>query len=361
VVIGVFALALRGMYRDGPLEPSSPKENGSKAVVRVLEDTGTSVDTERYTADAAQALRTGSTVVVTDTSSLGAAQLEQLSSALDEGSGHLVLIRPDFFVLRELAPDVRPSGSLTEDTQLEADASCGAASFRARAVQVGPVEDLSDAATLYTAQGEAEACFTAPTGSAVVLDDRVTVLGSSTFLANGTVDEQDNAAVALNSLGTSGAVTWYVPSPQDPLGDSRPTLLERIPDWVLPLVLWLGVVVIAVLAATGTRLGPVLVEPLPVTVRAREITIGRARLWQRSHARDRAARALRAGSASRIASRLGLRREDRLDILLDALEGRTAAPRSRLHDLLGPTPVHTDEELLRLAHDLDSLEKEIDR
>jgi hypothetical protein len=98
-----------------------------------------------------------------------------------------------------------------------------------------------------------------------------------------------------------------------------------------------------------------------VTVRAREITIGRARLWQRSHARDRAARALRAGSASRIASRLGLRREDRLDILLDALEGRTAAPRSRLHDLLGPTPVHTDEELLRLAHDLDSLEKEIDR
>lgn len=364
VLAAVLAVALRGTFRDGPLEPAAPTPQGSKAVARVLEREGTDLEVRRYTTDAAQALAEGRTVLVTDPSALDAAQLDRLAEARSSGHGHLVLVRPSFFVLARLAPDIRPAGSLKETTSLGADASCAAASLHAREIRVGPAEDVAKSATLYRAGDGFDACFRHGDGAAVVTGEGVTVLGSATLLTNAGVGDLDNAAVALNALGGddgASALTWYVPSPADPLAEEHPSLLDRLPDFALPLALWACAIILAVLLALSRRLGPVVVEPLPVSVRARELTVGRAHLLHRADARDAAARSLRARTAVRLASRLGVRREGRLDALIAALAPHTSLAPEQLRTLLGPTPVRSDQELLRLSEDLDALEKEIDR
>ncbi|WP_152354379.1 DUF4350 domain-containing protein [Brachybacterium subflavum] len=363
VLAAVVVVALRGTFRDGPLEPAAPTPQGSKAVARVLEREGTDLEVRRYTTDAAQALAEGRTVLVTDPSALDGAQLDRLADARESGHGHLVLVRPSFFVLARLAPGIRPAGALEETTTLSADGSCAAASLKAREIRVGPAEDVAKAATLYRAGDGFDTCFRRGDGAAVVTGQGVTVLGSATLLTNAGAGDLDNAAVALNALGGDAgpALTWYVPSPTDPLAAQHPSLLDRLPDFALPLALWGCAIVLAVLLAVSRRLGPVVVEPLPVSVRARELTVGRAHLLHRADARDAAARALRARTAVRLASRLGVRREGRLDALIAALAPHTALMPEQMRTLLGPTPVRSDQELLRLSEDLDDLEKEIDR
>jgi hypothetical protein len=363
VLVAVAVVVLRGSYRDGPLEPTAPTSQGSKAVARVLEQEGTDLEVRRFTTDAVQALAQGRTVLVTDPSSLDAAQLDRLDEARTEGGGHLVLVRPSFSVLHRLAPDIRPAGALEDSTSLRADGSCGDASFGAREIRVGPVEDVAGSAILYRAQDgtEATGCFRHGDGDAVVTGEGVTVLGSATLLTNDGVGDADNAAVALNSLGTDGALTWYVPSPTDPLAQERPSLVDRLPDFALPLALWVAVVAVVVLLALARRLGPVVVEPLPVSVRARELTVGRADLLHRADAREAAARSLRSAACLRLASRLGVRREDRLETLIAAIRPHSHLTAEQLAALLGPTPVRSDQDLLRLTEELDALEEEIDR
>ena len=55
----------------------------------------------------------------------------------------------------------------------------------------------------------------------------------------------------------------------------------------------------------GRRLGPLVVEPLPVVVKAVESTQGRGRLYRRVRDRAHAAEILRAATARRLAARLG--------------------------------------------------------
>ena len=87
----------------------------------------------------------------------------------------------------------------------------------------------------------------------------------------------------------------------------------------------------------------------------------RARLLQRSNSRDAAARALRSATSTRLADRFGLRHESALDGLIAALVPHVDRTPEQLRALLGPAPVTSDQDLVRLAHDLDHLEKEIDR
>lgn len=372
VLAAIAAAIARGSFRDAPYEPSSPRPDGSGAVATVLRQDGVDVQEARRTADAAQALRDGRTVLVTDPSGLSRAQLEAIAGALDEGTGHLVLLAPDFGSLAVLAPGIRPTGTLTDDAgPLEADPACQDASFRARTVDARPVTlgedragggDVQSAPSiLYGAPEGAQVCFGTDAGSSIVRTGRVTVLGSAAFLTNSGVSRADNSAVALNALGGDQGLTWYLPSATDPMAPSSAGPLAALPVWLLPTVAWLLACVVLWLVAVGRRLGPVVVEPLPVTVRAQELVIGRAHLLERSGARDRAARALRSAAATRLADRLGVRRQEPLAALLAALGPHTARTAAELQTLLGPEPVPTDEALVRLAHDLDALEKEIDR
>lgn len=361
MLLAIVAAVARGMYRDGPLEPDAPTAQGSKAAVQVLTDLGVEVEVDRHTADAAEALRAGDTVLVTRPSTLSAQQLAALDEARHAGDGRLVLVRPDYVTVSTLAPSIGVSGSLTKETTLEADPDCGDLSGGARSVRVPAKEDaIEGGTTLYRSDEGATSCFETEHGALVLAEDGVIVLGSPDLLTNEMLGEADNSALVLNTLGTGEELSWYVPSATDPMASSSPSLARHIPRWAGPLLLWLGLVAVLALVALSRRPGPVVIEPLPVTVRPQELVLGRARLLQRAGARDTAAASLRAAASTRLADRLGLRRETSLTGLVAALAEHTDLTDEELRALLGPSAVTTDQDLVRLAHDLDILEKEID-
>ncbi|MEJ6543773.1 DUF4350 domain-containing protein [Brachybacterium paraconglomeratum] len=363
VIAAVLVSVARGLYRDGPLEPDAPTGQGAKAVVQVLGDLGVEVETRRHTADAAEDLRAGGTVLLTAPKSLSGEQLTMLSEAREEGGGRLIVLRPDFVALSYLTSGIIPTGALREQTRVEAGAACGDLSHGARVLELPDAEDALDGpASLYTAtDAGASTCFEAEGGALVAESDGVLVLGSPDLLTNDGVGRADNSALALNTLSASEELTWYVPSATDPQGASSPSLVDHLPGWIGPVAAWLVLAAVLALIALGRRPGPVVIEPLPVTVRPQELVLGRARLLQQASARDAAAASLRAAAAGRLADRLGLRHESALDGLLAALAPHVEESPEQLRALLGPAPVTTDRDLVRLAHDLDRLEKEIDR
>lgn len=361
LLAAVAVTIMRGSYRDGPLEPDAPTPQGSRAVVRVLEDLGTDVEVRRHTQDAAEQLRAGSTVLVTDPGRLSSAQLEALQDARADGSGRLVLLRPDAITLGYFPSTISPADALRERERFTADADCGAAAFGARSAAVLGEESEISPSRLYRS-GAGASCFGRDGAGLVAVDEDLIVLGSPDVLTNQGVGEADDSALALNLLGADGELTWYIPSAADPMaGTGGQSLLDRLPPWAGPVAGWLVLSCALLVLALFPRLGPVVVEPLPVAVRAQELVLGRARMLQRARASSTAAASLRAAAAARLADRLGLRRATGLDALLAALAPHTRRSPAQLRELLADAPVRTDGELVRLASDLDDLEKEIDR
>ena len=83
---------------------------------------------------------------------------------------------------------------------------------------------------------------------------------------------EDNAAVALRILGHSPDLVWLIPSGVDGPDGATGDTYDPWPAWTTPvtLVLVLGTALLALVR--GRRLGRLVTEPLPVTVRAAETT-----------------------------------------------------------------------------------------
>ncbi len=147
------------------------------------------------------------------------------------------------------------------------------------------------------------------------------LLGSADALTNDVVDRAGNAALALGLLGSTEQLVWYLPSLADVPVTGPPSLDELTPSWVAGVT---GSVVITAILAMfwrGRRFGPLVIEDLPVAVRASETMEGRARLYQRSGNRQRALDALRIGTVSRLAVAAGLSRHASVVEVADTVAG----------------------------------------
>ena len=116
---------------------------------------------------------------------------------------------------------------------------------------------------------------------------------------------------------------------------------------------------LATLLWRGRRLGPLVVEPLPVSIKAVESTQGRGRLYRRVHDRGHAVGILRAATSRRLATRLRLPPGLDSPLLVEAVARATGADPWSVHDLLVGRQVADDAALTRLAADLAALEKEV--
>ena len=116
----------------------------------------------------------------------------------------------------------------------------------------------------------------------------------------------DNAAVALRLLGQRDRLVWYVPEAADLVGDDGVSLRTLLPEWIFPGLWIAGATVLALLLWRVRRLGPLVTEPLPVTVKAIETTQSRGRLYRKAGDRAHAAQALRRAARTSLASRLHL-------------------------------------------------------
>ncbi|MBO0925319.1 DUF4350 domain-containing protein [Cellulomonas sp. zg-ZUI199] len=356
LVVGVLVLALPAPPESSaPGSPDNPGPAGARAVAQVLQRQGVTIESVTTAADAVAAATGDSTVVVIGDGLLGADQLDALVALEDD----LVLVDAGW-ALSTLAPDI------------EASSSAGAASSRAAectdpdAVAAGSVVAGGG---YHDGTGRATVCFPATDGSGAYLTfeqdgRRVSALSDLRLLSNDVVDEEGNAALVLRVLGRHDHLVWYVPSLNDvgPVAQDTddPGLADLVP-WVGPVTWWLVLVLLVTMVWRARRLGPVVTEPLPVVVRSAEATRGRGRLYRRARAHGHAAAALRAGTAARVAHRLGLPRSADAAAVVDAVARATGRPARDIETLVYGPPPTGDAGLLRLADDLHHLESEVHR
>ncbi|WP_424920709.1 DUF4350 domain-containing protein [Streptomyces sp. wa13] len=376
VVAGVAFAAVRSGGQHGRLDPRSADPYGSRAVAQLLEKRGVSVDVVTTLDEAAGATGPGTTLLVTGPNMLTGHQQRRLHDATAGSAGRTVLISPGSPSVARLAPGVRAEerGPVTARAP-----RCGLPAARTAGIaDMGGIHYATDAP-------EATACYPDDgLASLLVLPERgagdTVLLGSPDILHNNRLDQQGNASLGLQLLGSRPHLVWYLLSLDDPSaaegrdGDTdgrdgaggeeaggESGFISLIP----PGWLWgtLQLALAAVLAALwrGRRFGPLVTERLPVAIRASESTEGRARLYRKADARDRAATALRSATRTRISPLLGVSPQDANSpaVLIPAVAARLSTPGSDPGALLfGPAPAD-DAALLLLTEQLDALEREI--
>ncbi|MGK5628587.1 DUF4350 domain-containing protein [Streptomyces sp. URMC 123] len=358
LVAGTALAALRSEEQHGRLDPRSTDPSGSRAVAELLADRGVTTRTVTTSEEALDATGPNTTLLVTRPDLLTKQQQSALSTAGETG-GRTVLLAPGPSSVGTLVPGVR-AATPTEVTVRVPACSLDDA-VRAGEVELGGVRYVSPTPG-------SDACYSddglptllrRPTASG---GDTV-LLGAADLLRNDHLARQGNASLALHLLGSRPHLVWYLPSLDDAAAtdpDDR-NFLELIPsgwNWAL-----LQLVIAAGLAALwrARRLGPLVGERLPVTVRAAEATEGRARLYHQANARDHAAETLRAATRARLAPLLGVprTRADAPKALLPALTSRLQRPDLDARTVLfGPAPPD-DAALVRLADQLDALERRL--
>lgn len=360
LLVALVVLALASPQRAGYLDPAAVDPSGSRAVATVLRDQGVTVTDVRLASDAAANAR-GATVLLTDAT---LPTEDMVGDVLAAGPDRVVLVAadPSQAAYTRLAAGVQLAESAPDDP-LPPSCDLRAARLAGPALMPGLRYD----ARAWADRGSA--CYDRPEAAGVVVlpagagRPEVVLLGSPDPLTNDRFDDEGNAALALNLLGAHERLVWWRPTPADPAlaGEAPAQVRDLLPSWVLPVVAQLIIAFAFTAVWRGTRLGPLVVEPLPVVVRAGETTAGRARLLHAHHARGEAAEHLRAATRAEVRVRLGLPVGSSPEALVHAAAARTGRPREQLGALLyGPEPAG-DAELVTLGHDLEALMVEVGR
>jgi hypothetical protein len=358
IIVGVLGLGIVGSSNSGiPLDPKNPGPAGAMAVAEVLKQQGVDVTITSSLADTQSAIETpeSTTLIFYDVG--GYLTEQQLADAVGL-AGHVILVDPGFRELREVAPAVSQAGPVSG----RLDADCDVAA-------VQRADSVSGGGSGFRVTGDGSgvtACLGSGDGvySLVELESdsgRLTLLGATGALTNEHVIDDGNAAFALNLLGENEDLVWYLPSFADLEETGPETLGELTPAWVTPVLVLLVITFIAAAVWRGRRFGPLIVENLPVTVRASETMLGRARLYEKSNSRLRALDSLRIGSVQRLAVLCGLPRVATVDDVVAAVASVTGAQPGDIRNLLVDAEPKTDRDLIAFSDALLTLERDVAR
>lgn len=358
VVLVLASVLLLGLSGAGgqPLGATSTQPSGAKAVVEVLRSQGVRVVTTSTLAATRKAVsRAGvdTTVFAYDQGDyLDRAQWQSLGSL----GRHTVLAEPGPVALRALAPGVTQSS-----TPLD-----GTLSPRCDLPSLAEAQRITGSGSRYTTVTNQSGalvtrCLPAESGAGYGLvqlataTHDVTILGATESLTNGAVSDHDNAAMALALLGSQPTLVWYLPTIDDlPTGSG--TLASLTPGWVTPSIALLAAATVAGAVWRGRRLGPLVVENLPVVVRSTETVEGRARLYQRSSSRTHAIDQVRIGTLARLSSVLGLGRSASVDDVVLRVAALLSSDPGPIRRTLVDDAVGDDRQLVSLSDSLRDLE-----
>ncbi|MEU8027288.1 DUF4350 domain-containing protein [Streptomyces sp. NPDC049099] len=365
ILAGAVAMAaVRSTARHGELDPRSADPYGSRAVARLLSDRGVSTRVVTTLGAARAAAGPDTTLLVAVPDLLTSRQQNQLHKATAASGGRTVLVAAGSPSVQRLVPGVTADPATSTGTTLAPDCALPEAR-RAGSADTGGIRYT-------TTHLDADSCyFSARLATLLRIPEAsgggdTVVLGAPDILYNDRLDKQGNASLALQLLGSRPHLVWYLPSLSDAsatdTGD-RKGFLDLLPSgW-----LWgtLQLFVAAVLAAfwRARRFGPLVPERLPVAIRASETAEGRARLYRKANARDRAAAALRSRTRIRLAPLVGVpvTQAHTPEALLPALSAHLSGDGQALHSLLFGPPPGDDAALIALTDQLDALEREVRR
>lgn len=369
LALGTLALISIGM-RETPdarlLDPRSTAGMGSRALAEVLRANDVRVDIATTMIELPNAFSPGTTVVVTADHRLSPGALSEVARRANLADRLIVLVT-EAETVGHLAPGLSGYALSSGLEVTSAPGSvCDVAELRpgdtVRGGLVGFQLDDPHAA------GDIELCLPPryldsqgllarlPAGA----DHPETFLvGFGPALTNAQLTGEDNAAVALRLLGHSPRLVWIIPSGTDGPDGATGDTYSPWPAWTTPvsLVLALGTALLALVR--GRRLGRLVTEPLPVTVRAAETTESRGHLYRRSRDVGRTAGILREGTRSRLRRRLGVARTDSLDTLVTAVAQATGEAQERVRTLLTDSEPSGSADLVQLGSDLEDLERKV--
>ncbi|MER6386645.1 DUF4350 domain-containing protein [Streptomyces sp. NPDC001250] len=365
ILAGAVAMAaVRSTARHGELDPRSADPYGSRAVAQLLADRGVTTRVVTTLGEARAAAGPDTTLLVAVPDLLTARQQTQLHQATAASGGRTVLVAAGSPSVERLAPGVTADPATSADGTLAPDCTLPEAR-RAGSADTGGIRYT-------TTHLDADSCYPSERLATLLRipeasrDGDTVVLGAPDILYNDRLDKQGNASLALQLLGSRPHLVWYLPSLSDASatdpGD-RKNFLDLLPSgW-----LWgtLQLFIAAALAAfwRARRFGPLVPERLPVAIRASETAEGRARLYRKADARDRAASALRSATRTRLAPLIGVpvTQAHTPEALLPALSAHLTQDGQALHSLLFGPPPGDDTALIALTDQLDALEREVRR
>ncbi|ANP55440.1 hypothetical protein J2Z21_009554 [Streptomyces griseochromogenes] len=363
LVAAVAMAAVRSQTRHGELDPRSADPYGSRAVAELLADRGVSTRVVTSLDAARAAAGPDTTLLVAVPDLLTHRQQSRLHSATTASGGRTVLVAAGSWSVERLAPGVIADPATSNGTTLAPDCTLPEAR-RAGSADTGGIRYTTtrlDADSCYPSERLATLLRVPATGKS---GDTV-ILGAPDILYNKRLDKQGNASLALQLLGSRPHLVWYLPSLSDTMATDgeRKSILDLLPSgW-----LWgtLQLFIAAALAAfwRARRFGPLVPEKLPVAIRASESVEGRARLYRKADARDRAAAALRSTTRTRLAPLVGVpvAQAHSPEALLPALSAHLHGGGQTLDSLLFGPPPGDDAALIALTDQLDALEREVRR
>ena len=366
VLLGAFVTLLLALLRppssDVPYAPDAASPDGGRAVAQILGRHGVHVTYTRSAEEAARRATAGTTLAVLPGDTTG----DDLSDAdlrlLAGTDADLAILGPSDASLTALAPELTwgyGSSFVTTSTADCADPDARAAgTITSAGGGLAAVEPGDPGVTTCFPPEAAER----GTGSYAVVAGarRVAVLDDAAIATNAHLAEAGNAALVLRMLGRHDELVWLVPE-RDRAADAPETtgVAAVLPPGAAAVAAWLLVVAGVTIVWRARRLGPLVPEDLPVVVRASEATRGRGRLYRAGGSRGHAAAGLRAATAARLASRLGVPAGAAPDALVAAVSRATTRPTTDVHGLLYGPPPPDDAALLTLARHLDDLESEV--
>lgn len=363
MVLVVVTILTRNDSDQDTLSIHNPTPTGTRALAQIVGDRGVDVRQIDRLADARILDPAATTLVVVE----GAPFYDFQAESIVDYPGDVVWIMPSTYAYEALGEDLSSTRWFGDGGTAVADCADPAAVAGGEMTVAGGVVNVP-------ASSAATGCFEAGTGSYgyAVLENggrRITLVESWAGFTNERLAEVGNAAVAIHLVGAHESLVWYLGDGFDSTsltwgaGDGSVPEFEAQPGFLPPgtsaVLLALGLAVLVLALAQGRRFGRLVPEPLPVVVHGSEASRGRGRMYRAGHARGRAAAALRAASAARLAQRLRVPRRDGADSLVAAIARAASRPEAEVRDLFyGPAP-ESDAALVRLSEALDTLETEI--
>jgi hypothetical protein len=336
------------------MSATNPGPAGAKALVEVLRHEGVQVSVTSSLSATRDAIRDGNqtTIFLYDPNLF--LTDEQVKEVFGLAST-IVVLDPTYVMLEQISPDITPGPSVygVHEADCPVDAAVAAEEITGDGTGFRIIGDDPAVESCFGSGGKVYSLVRVESGTTTY-----TVLGATQALTNGVILESGNAALGLNLLGETENLVWYIPGIDD-LGGDIPTTAELSPPWVLSVTLLFFVAVFVAAFWRGRRLGPLIVENLPVTVRASETMQGRARLYEKASARQHTLDSLRIGTIARLAKACGLPVVATVDEVIAGAAAIAAMDPKEVAGLLIDDYPASDRDLVRLSDALLALEQRV--
>jgi hypothetical protein len=333
-----------------PLDPSSTRPDGTRALVDVLRGVGreVSVVTPDEMSDDAP-------VVLLLRDQLDPPQRAALERRIEQGARVVVA--------DETSPLVPEVVGLLSPLERRLERGCPAEAVRdAGAVRPG-------GGALYEVPDAAQGCFRS-SGSGededaawLVVQPRgrghVVALGSPAILANWGLEQADNAVLAVHLLTPDDSDRTEIVRPVLRAAEGGGDLFALIPDRVRAALWQVLIGFLVVIAWRARRLGAPLIERAPVKLASSDLTAAVGVLLGRNDARAATQARIVDDTRQRLARRIGLPAAADVDMLIQQLAARTSLDATELARVLQPPPPPTDDALLRATAALADVEQTV--